>query len=228
MAPVIDVVLSKDKVREIIGKRIAKEIKDVDIVTLGIGLPNEALSYIPKDVHFMVHSENGVIGLGKNSIGTNYYDKKIVNSGGVPCILNKGGSFFSSEASLAIMRGGHVDVAVIGALQVDEEGNIANWTIPNKFTPGVGGAMDLIVGSKRVVVAMEHTLNGMVKIVKRCDLPLTAAKEADMIITERCVFEFRDSKMFLVEINPMYSISEIKASVFADFSVSPDLKTMDI
>lgn len=228
MTAVVDVVLSKEKVREIIGRRIVKEFQENDVVTLGIGLPNEALSYLPNDLNVVIQSENGVLGIGKKSEGTQWFDKNITNSGGTPCILKKGGSFFNSETAFAIMRGGHIDKVVLGALQVDEEGSIASWQIPGKFTPGIGGSMDLVVGAKKVIIAMEHLSKGTVKIVKKCTLPLTAYKEVDMVITERCVFEFRDNNMCLVEINPMYSIDEIKSSVFADFKVSPDLKTMDI
>lgn len=227
MTAVVDTVLSKEKVKEIIGKRVAKNFKDGDVITLGIGIPNAALSYLG-DTNVVVHSENGIIGIGEPSEGTNYYDKKIVNSGGIPCILKRGGSFFNSEMSLSIMRGGHIDKVVLGALQVDEEGSIASSEIPNKAVIGYGGAMDLIVGAKKVIVAMEHLSRGDVKIVKRCTFPLTAYREVDEIITERCVFEIIDGRMYLVEINPMYTIGEIKASVFADFQVSSELKTMNI
>lgn len=227
MAPVVDAVLSKEKIREIIAKRVAKELKDGNVVTLGIGLPNEVANYIPNDINIIIHSENGVLGLGKKAEGE-YVDKKIINSGGVPFGIKKGASFFDSEMAFMMMRGGHIDVTVLGALQVDEEGSLASWLIPNKFVPGIGGSMDLVVGAKKVIIAMEHLSKGTVKIVKKCTLPLTAHREVDMIVTERCVFEFQNGIMTLIEINPMYSIDDIKASVFADFKISPDLKIMEV
>ena len=130
--------------------------------------------------------------------------------------------------AFTLMRGGHIDVTVLGALQVDEEGSLANWSIPGKFVPGMGGAMDLVVGSKKVIVVMEHLSKNQIKIVKKCDLPLTAYKEVNMIITERSVFEVTPSGLLLTEINPMYSIEDIKATVSADFTVSENLKKMEI
>ncbi len=227
MGAVIDTVLSKEKVREIIARRTAKELKDGNVVTLGIGLPNEVANYIPEGVNILIHSENGVLGLGKKAEGI-YADKRIINSGGVPFGIKKGASFFDSEMAFMMMRGGHIDATVLGALQVDEEGSIASWLIPEKFVPGIGGSMDLVVGAKKVIIAMEHLSKGTVKIVKKCTLPLTAYKEVDMIVTERCVFEFQNGVMTLIEINPMYTIDDIRASVFADFAISPDLKVMDM
>ena len=127
-----------------------------------------------------------------------------------------------------MMRGGHIDATVLGALQVDEEGSIASWLIPGKFAPGMGGAMDLVIGSKRVIVAMEHTSKGEVKILKKCTLPLTAYKEVDLIITERCVFKVTPAGLVLTDINPMFSIDDIRNSVSADFTVSKDLQYMEV
>lgn len=227
MALAIETILSKEKIREIIAKRVVKEFKDGDVVTLGIGLPNEAAAYIPSDINVTIHSENGVLGLGKKAEGE-YMDKRITNSGGVPSHIKEGASFFDSEMAFMMMRGGHIDATVLGALQVDEEGSLASWLIPNKFIPGIGGSMDLVVGAKKVIIAMEHLSKGEVKIVKKCTLPLTAYREVDMVITERCVFEFKNNEMYLTEINPMYTIDDIKRSVFADFKVSPDLKIMEV
>ena len=126
------------------------------------------------------------------------------------------------------MRGGHIDATVLGALQVDQEGSIAYWQIPGKFVPGIGGSMDLIIGSKRVIVAMTHTSKDEFKIVKKCELPLTAYKEVDMIVTERCVFNVAEDGLVLTDINPMFTIEDIKASTGADFKISPDLKEMEI
>lgn len=126
-----------------------------------------------------------------------------------------------------MMRGGHIDATVLGALQVDEEGSIASWMIPGKFVPGMGGSMDLVVGAKRVIVAMEHTSKGSIKIVKKCTLPLTAYREVDLIITERCVFDVTPNGLLLTEINPMYTLDDIKDSVSADFEVSANVKFME-
>ena len=219
--------LTKDKIKEIIAKRVAKEFKPNDIITLGIGLPTEAANYVDESMNIIFQSENGIVGLGKDQKGPNY-NHKIINAGGVCVELNKGASFYDSQMAFTIMRGGHIDATVLGALQVDEEGSIASWQIPGKFVPGIGGSMDLIIGSKRVIVAMTHTSKDEFKIVKKCELPLTAYKEVDMIITERCVLEVKEDGLLLTDINPMFTIDDIKASTGADFKVSPNLKEMDV
>lgn len=219
--------LTKDKIKEIIAKRVAKEFKPNDIITLGIGLPTEAANYVDESMNIIFQSENGIVGLGKDQKGPNY-NHKIINAGGVCVELNKGASFYDSQMAFTIMRGGHIDATVLGALQVDEEGSIASWQIPGKFVPGIGGSMDLIIGSKRVIVAMTHTSKDEFKIVKKCELPLTAYKEVDIIITERCVFEVKEDGLLLTDINPMFTIDDIKASTGADFKVSPNLKEMDV
>jgi acetate CoA/acetoacetate CoA-transferase beta subunit len=221
------ITLTKDKIKEIIAKRIAKEFKENDIVTLGIGLPTEAANYVSANMNIIFQSENGILGLGKNQTGPNF-DTKIVNAGGAYVEVNNGASFYDSQMAFTIMRGGHIDATVLGALQVDEEGSIASWQIPGKFVPGIGGSMDLIVGSKRVIVAMTHLSKDEVKIVKKCTLPLTAYKEVDMIVTERCVFKITDNGLLLTEINPMFSIEDIKNSTGASFKVSDCLKEMDV
>lgn len=217
--------LSKEKIREIIARRTAKEFKDGDVVTLGIGLPTEVANYIPEGTNVMFQSENGLLGMGKDSDNEDY---SIINAGGGPVSYVKGACFYDSQMAFTLMRGGHIDVTVLGALQVDEEGSLANWSIPGKFVPGMGGAMDLVVGSKKVIIVMEHLSKNQIKIVKKCDLPLTAYKEVNMIITERCVFEVTPNGLLLTEINPMYSIDDIKSTVGADFKVSENLKTMEI
>lgn len=219
--------LSKDKIKEIIAKRIAKEFKENDIVTLGIGLPTEAANYVSENMNIIFQSENGILGLGKNQKGPEF-DTKIVNAGGTYVEVNKGASFYDSQMAFTIMRGGHIDATVLGALQVDGEGSIASWQIPGKFVPGIGGSMDLIVGSKRVIVAMTHTSKDEPKIVKKCTLPLTAYKEIDMIVTERCVFVVEPDGLVLTEINPLFTVEDIKNSTGADFRVSSSLKEMDI
>lgn len=219
--------LSKEKVREIIAKRAAKEFNSGDVVTLGIGLPTAVADYVPKEKKVIFQSENGLLGNWKNSTNE-AADKKIINAGGVCVDIEQGASFYDTAMALTMMRGGHIDVTVLGALQVDEEGSIASWLIPNKFTPGMGGAMDLVIGSKRVIVAMEHTSKGEVKIVKKCTLPLTAYREVDVIITERCVFKVTPTGLVLTDINPMFSIDDIRKSVTANFTVSTELQYMEV
>lgn len=219
--------LTKDRIKEIIAKRVAKEFKPNDIITLGIGLPTEAANYVDESMNIIFQSENGIVGLGKDQKGPNY-NHKIINAGGVCVELNKGASFYDSQMAFTIMRGGHIDATVLGALQVDGEGSIASWQIPGKFVPGIGGSMDLIIGSKKVIVAMTHTSKDEFKIVKKCELPLTAYKEVDMIITERCVFEVKEDGLVLTDINPMFSVDDIRKCTGADFKVSPNLKEMDV
>jgi len=219
--------LTKEKIREIIAKRAAKEINEGDVVTLGIGIPTDVANYVPTSMHVMFQSENGFLGVSKTATDENN-DSRIVNAGGVCVEARDGACFYDSQMAFVMMRGGHLDTTILGALQVDEEGSLASWSIPNKLTPGMGGAMDLVVGSKKVIVVMEHTSKGSVKIVKKCDLPLTAYKEVNVIITERCVFEVSDNGLILAEINPMFTVDEIKSSTGADFVVSPNLKQMDV
>lgn len=217
--------LSKDEIREIVAKRAAKEFKEGDVVTLGIGLPTAVADYVPENMHVIFQSENGLLGVGKSQPKENP-DTRVINAGGGFVEAKKGACFYDSQMAFTMMRGGHIDATVLGALQVDEDGSLASWVIPGKFVPGMGGSMDLVVGAKRVIVAMEHLSKGTVKIVKKCSLPLTAYKEVDMIITERCVFDVHSDGLELIEINPMFSVEDIKSSVTADFRVSKNLKYM--
>ena len=219
--------LSKEKIREIIAKRAAKEFQNGDIVTLGIGLPTAVADYIPEGINVIFQSENGLLGVGKSQKGENI-DKRIINAGGGYVEAKEGASFYDSQMAFTMMRGGHIDATVLGALQVDERGNLASWLIPGKFVPGMGGSMDLVVGAKKVIVTMEHMSKGQVKIVKECNLPLTAYREVNLIITERCVFKVTDNGLVMTEINPMFTIDNIRSSVTADFIVSENLKQMDI
>lgn len=219
--------LTKEKIREIIAKRTAKEFKRGDVVTLGIGLPTEVANYVPEEMHVMFQSENGFLGVSKNATEETK-DEKIINAGGICVEAREGACFYDSQMAFTMMRGGHIDATVLGALQVDQDGSIASWLIPNKFAPGMGGAMDLVVGSKKVIVAMEHTAKGKIKIVKKCDLPLTAYREVNVIITERCVFNITEDGLLLTEINPMFTIDDIKNSVSAEFKVADDLKKMEV
>lgn len=208
----------KEKIQEIIAKRVAKEFKDGEVVTLGIGIPTKAVKYLPEKIRIIVQSENGVLGAGDYPNAENA-DEHIVNASGIPVTINSGGCFVDSAMSFAIMRGGHIDLSVLGALQVDAAGNLANWCIPGKFTPGMGGAMDLVAGTKKLIVAMEHTAGGKPKIVQRCTLPLTVAHKVSRIITEKAVFDVTASGLILREINEFSSLEDIKNSTDADFDI---------
>lgn len=213
--------LTKEQIREIIARRVAKEFKEGDVITLGIGLPTEVANYIPADVHVMFQSENGMVGLGPKATEKTK-DKCVINAGGALVEIKKGGAFFDTGMSFTLIRGGHVDATVLGALQVDEEGNLANWMVPGVFTPGMGGAMDLVVGAKKVIVAMEHKAKGEPKILKKCTLPLTAAKEVDLIVTERCVLRVEPRGLILQEVNPMFTIDDVVNSVGANLIIEED------
>ena len=211
--------------KDIIAKRVAKEFKDGDVVNLGIGLPTLVPNYIEEGVEIILHSENGFTGIGP-APSEDDIDMNLVNAGGMPVSIIPGGSFFDSSMSFSIIRGGHLDATVLGALQVDEEGNLANWMIPGKLGPGLGGAMDLVGGAKKVIVAMTHTAKGEIKILKRCTLPLTGAKKVSKIITEMGVLEVTPEGLLLTEINPEYSVGEVQAATEATLIISKDLKPM--
>lgn len=212
-------------VKEIIARRVAKEFSDGDVVNLGIGLPTLVPNYIPEGVEIILHSENGFTGMGPAPTEDNI-DMELVNAGGIPVTVIPGASFFDSAMSFAIIRGGHLDATVLGALQVDEEGNLANWMIPGKLVPGMGGAMDLVGGAKKVIVAMTHTAKGEIKILKRCNLPLTGAKKVSKIITEMGVMEVTPDGLVLTEYNPEYTVEQIQEVTDAKLIVSDDLKPM--
>jgi acetate CoA/acetoacetate CoA-transferase beta subunit len=213
-------------VRERIARRVAKEFKDGDIVNLGIGMPTLVANYIAEGIEVIFQSENGFVGMGPIPEAGNE-DPDIVNAGGLPVSVLNGAAYFDSATSFGIIRGGHVDATVLGALQVDEVGNLANWMIPGKLVPGMGGAMDLVVGAKKVILAMEHTAKGKPKILKECTLPLTAKKEVNLIVTELGVFEITPGGMFLREIAPDTTVEAVKAVTEADFIVSDTLTVMD-
>lgn len=204
--------LSKEEIQERIAKRVALELPNNSLVNLGIGLPTKVASFLPEGITIMLQSENGFIGLDK--AGDNI-DPTIVNAGGQPVGIVAGGAFFDSSTSFGIIRGGHVDATVLGALQVDEKGNIANYLIPGKMVPGMGGAMDLLVGAKEVIVAMEHTNKGKWKILKECSLPLTATGVVDKIVTEMGVFSVTTDGIVVEEIHPDYSFEEVQEATEA-------------
>lgn len=205
--------------KEIIAARVAQEFKNGDFVNLGIGLPTLAVDYISKDIHINLHSENGFAGVWDKA-GEDNIDKDVVDAGGTNVVLQKGGIFFDSVTSFEIIRGGHLDMTVLGALEVDEEGNLANWKIPGKLLPGMGGAMDLVNGAKKVIISMVHTARGNPKILEKCTLPLTGKGVVDMIITEMGVFEFIDKKLHLTELSQGVSLEDIKALTPANYIVA--------
>jgi acetate CoA/acetoacetate CoA-transferase beta subunit len=175
----------------------------------------------------LLHSENGFVGLGPTPKAGNE-DKDIVNAGSQPASHVTGAAYFDSAMSFAIIRGGHLDVTVLGALQVDQKGNLANWMIPGKMVPGMGGAMDLVVGAKRVIVAMEHTAKGEAKILKQCNLPLTAAGEVDMIVTDMGVMKVTPQGLLLTELAPETTVEEVISMTEAELIIAEDLKVMDV
>ena len=219
--------MDKGRMREVIVKRVAQELKDGDVVNLGIGMPTMVANYIPADMDVTFQSENGFVGLGP-AAKPGEEDKDLVNAGGQPVTIKPGGAFFDSSMSFGIIRGGHVDATILGALQVDQKGNLANWMIPGKMVPGMGGAMDLVTGAKKVIVAMEHTAKGSPKILKECTLPLTAAGEVDLIVTEMAVIEVTKEGLLLVELGPESTVEDVKAATEADLIISENLKTMDV
>lgn len=210
--------------KNFIAARVAKELHDGDIVNLGIGLPTLIPAHLDPSVHITLQSENGFIGLKPVEKGQE--NPHIVNAGGVAAGIADDGAFFDSATSFAIIRGGHVDATVLGSLQVDEKGNIANWIIPGKMVPGMGGAMDLVVGAKKVIVAMEHTNKGKHKILKECTLPLTAKGQVDLIITEMGVMEVTPEGIVLKEYNPEYTVEQIQEATEAKLIIADDLKPM--
>ncbi len=216
--------MDKALIKGYIAKRVAKEFKDGDFVNLGIGLPTMVPAYLPADVHVILEAEVGMAGQGGKP---EVVDPNVVDAGGQPSSIAPGGAFIDSATSFGLIRGGHVDATVLGALQVDEKGNLANWIIPGKMVPGMGGAMDLVVGAKNVIVAMEHTQKGAHKILKECTLPLTAQTCVTKIITEMAVINVTDKGLELVEINPEFTVEQVQEATGAPLIVSPDLKNIE-
>jgi acetate CoA/acetoacetate CoA-transferase beta subunit len=200
--------------KEIIARRIALELENGDIVNLGIGIPTMVADYLPQDKKIILQSENGVLGLGPLT-----ETSETVNASGQSASVLPGGAFIDSATSFMIIRGGHVDVTVLGALEVDEEGSLASWIIPGKKVPGMGGAMDLVVGAKKVIIAMTHTNNGIPKIVSKCTLPLTAYKQVNLIVTDMAVIEVQEDGLHLLEVHPDYTVEQVKAATGAQLII---------
>ncbi|MEL7568127.1 MAG: 3-oxoacid CoA-transferase subunit B [Dehalobacterium sp.] len=219
--------MDKSQRREMIARRVAQEFVDGTIVNLGIGLPTLCANFIPEGVNIMLQSENGFIGIGPRP-EAGKEDLDLVNAGGIPVTLVKGGCTFDSATSFGIIRGGHVHSTVLGALQVDEEGNLANWMVPGKMVSGMGGAMDLVVGAKKVIIAMEHTAKGNAKILKKCTLPLTAVKVVDLIITDMAVIEVTEQGLILKEVAPDVTAAEVVAATEAALIIPEEVKTIDV
>jgi len=215
-------------VKKMIAQRVAQELNQGDVVNLGIGLPTMVADYISTEDQVIFQSENGFIGLGPTpEEGCEDWD--LTNAGAQPVTILPCGSFFDSATSFMLIRGGHVDVTVLGALQVDEKGNLANWMIPGKMVPGMGGAMDLVTGARKVIIAMQHTTRkGGLKVLKECTLPLTAAGQVNMIVTELGVMEVTPEGLLLKEIAADCTIEQIQERTEAKLIIADNLKVIEI
>ncbi len=216
--------LTRQEIRETVARRAALELHHGDVVNLGIGLPSTVSNYLPEGVEVILHAELGMVGQGP-APEPGEEDPYVADASGHPSSAIPGAAFVNSANSFALIRGGHVDVTMLGALQCDELGNIANWIIPGKRMPGMGGAMDLVVGARRVIVTMEHTAGGAIKILKKCTLPLTAARCVDRIITEMGVMDITPEGLVLREINHLFTVDEVQAKTEARLIIDPELKT---
>lgn len=207
--------MSKQEIQHMIAKRVAKELKGPCVVNLGIGIPTLVAEYIDADDIYL-HTENGLLGV--TDVAEEDIDPNLVNAGKLPVGEAIGASFFNSAESFAMIRGGHIDVAILGALQVDEQGRVANWAVPGKAIIGVGGAMDLLVGARKVIVTMTHTTkDGQSKLLKECTYPLTSTRSVDLIVTDLAIFEVIDKKLVLKELMPNVTLEEVKQKTEAHF-----------
>src|SRR5512132_383969 len=211
----------------IIARRIALELRDNMLVNLGIGIPTLVANYVPKELHIYFQSENGLIGTGPVP-EEGMAHPMLTDAGGRSVGALPGACTFDSAFSFGLIRGGHVDMTVLGGLQVDEHGRLANWMIPGKMVPGMGGAMDLVTGAKRVVVAMQHSAKGKAKIVRRCTLPLTSVRPVDLVVTELAVISFADGRPMLMETAPGVTVPQVLAVTEAELVIPPKVATMNV
>ena len=209
----------------IIAKRIAQELRSGMLVNLGIGIPTLVANYLPTGITVLFQSENGLIGTGPIP-EDGMAHRLLTDAGGRPVSALPGASTFDSAMSFGLIRGGHVDITVLGGLQVDEQGHLANWMIPGKMVPGMGGAMDLVSGAKRVVIAMQHTAKGKPKIVKKCSLPLTSARTVTLVVSELAVIDFLDGHARLLETAPGVTVEQVLAKTEATLIVPDRVVTM--
>lgn len=209
--------------KAVIAKRVAQLLHDGDVVNLGIGLPTMVADFIPEGMDITFQSENGFLGLGP-APEKGKEDWELVNAGGIPSTILPGGMFFDSATSFGIIRGGHVDATILGAMQVDVCGNLANWKIPGKMVPGMGGAMDLVVGANQVIVAMVHTQKGKPKILSNCSLPLTAKAQVNVIVTEMALIRVTERGLVLEELGPEASVEDVINATEAELIISDNLK----
>lgn len=211
----------------IIARRIAQELRSGMLVNLGVGIPTLVANYVPPGMQIYFQSENGLIGTGPIP-EHGMAHATLTDAAGQPVTALPGASTFDSAMSFGLIRGGHLDMTVLGGLQVDEQGRLANWMIPGKMVPGMGGAMDLVVGAKRVVVAMQHTAKGRPKIIKQCSLPLTSTRRVDLVVTELAVISFADGRPTLLETAPGISINDVLTNTEASLVVPDHVPSMHI